>query len=60
MTKLHTLTASLIALGAASPALAHETGLAHIHNEGAVLATAAIVAVVGVVAWKFIVERSRK
>ncbi|MEM1051197.1 MAG: hypothetical protein AAGI28_03800 [Pseudomonadota bacterium] len=60
MTKLHKLPLALAALGASTPALAHENGLFHIHNEGAVLASAAAIAIAGVAAWKFLANRSRK
>jgi len=60
MTKLQKLPLAIAALGASAPAFAHESGLFHVHNEGAVMASAIALAIAGVVGWKFLANRSRK
>ncbi len=60
MTYLHRLPLALIALGAATPAFAHEAEFLHNHAEGLAVAAIFAVAAGGTFAWKMLAKRSRK
>ncbi|MEM8723947.1 MAG: hypothetical protein AAGE86_00350 [Pseudomonadota bacterium] len=59
MTNLQRLPLALAALGASSPALAHEANFFHTHSEGLVAGAAIAIAVAGMIGWKMLRSRSK-
>lgn len=59
MTNLHRLPLALAALGAATPAFAHETSFLHNHAEGLLAAGAIVVAAAGAIGWNLLARRGK-
>lgn len=60
MKTLHRLPVALVALGAASPAFAHEADFLHNHAEGLMIGAALAVAAGVGLGWKLLAKRARK
>jgi len=60
MIKLHRLPAAMIALGAATPAFAHEADFFHTHGESMMIGAAVLAAAAGGLALRAVAKRARK